>query len=92
MTLRMQGFVTFERDAEGNPIEGTDVFVAQHDRDDYRPMIATHVRPKLVTHVEDGHRTTYVELEPVVDGESTHVPRKLLHAVLKQHHAFPEAA
>lgn len=71
MTLRMQGRVIFDRDPDGNPIEGTDWFVPEHDRDDYRPTSATHVRPKHVTHVEDGHRTVYVELEPVVASEAT---------------------
>lgn len=98
MTLRMQGYVTFERDTEGNPIEGTDEFVPQHDRDDYRPFTPyftsdrVHLRPKLMTHIEDGHRTTYVELEPVVNDTPTLAPPTLERARATKHHEFPRAA
>lgn len=67
MTLRMMGYVEFERTAEGYPIEGTDRFVPAHDRGDYRPLPGTHYAPVQRTHVDEFERRfTYGELEPVL--------------------------
>lgn len=95
MTLRMNGRVVFDPESR----EGW-FFQPHHNRDDYRPLDVTHVRPKLMTHVEqveyfDGttseFRTTYVELVPVVGGSRTECPPKLARARETQHHRFPRA-
>jgi hypothetical protein len=66
MTLKLQGIVEFERDAEGNPIEGTDGFRPAFDRDDYRPLPGVGPwRPTHLVHVEDGYTYPYVDLVPV---------------------------
>lgn len=96
MTLKLMGYVEFERAEYGAPLEGTDRFVPRHDRDDYRPLEAPfHRRPVRKVYVEtvenlDGTTRElsypYVELEPA--------PRSALQPLpaSRRVHPFPEAA
>lgn len=96
MTLRMNGRVVFDPESRDGWF-----FQPHHNRDDYRLLEHyRHVRPKLMTHVEqveyaDGttseFRTYYVELKPVVGGSRTECPPKLARARETQHHTFPRA-